>query len=148
MHDLGWRDGENVHIDYRWTAGVNARFLTAAAELVGLKPNVILADATPSVTALAHKTQTIPIVFITVNDPIGSGFVQSLARPGGMITGFTNFAQRARHPYHGRVRSECHVEASMQSAQQGWSRHRPRCSPPCAPDSMTPVPSDTEGPAT
>src|SRR5262249_27708244 len=91
IQDLGWTEGGNVRIDYRWTAGILERFGTAAAELVALKPDVILADATPSVAALRMKTKTIPIVFVTVNDPIGSGFVESLARPGGTITGFTNF---------------------------------------------------------
>jgi putative ABC transport system substrate-binding protein len=91
LHELGWIDGANVRIDYRWTAGVIDRFLTAAAELVALKPDVLLADATPSVTALKNETAAIPIVFVTVNDPIGSGFVENLARPGGITTGFTNF---------------------------------------------------------
>ena len=91
LRELGWTDGGNVRIDYRWAAGVVDRFRTAAAELVVLKPDVILADATPSVAALQRETRTIPIVFVGVNDPIGSGFVQSLARPGGDITGFTNY---------------------------------------------------------
>jgi putative ABC transport system substrate-binding protein len=91
IQELGWTDGDNVRIDYRWTAGVLERFRTAAKELVALRPDVILADATPSVVALRGETQTVPIVFVNVNDPIGSGFVASLARPGGTITGFTNF---------------------------------------------------------
>src|SRR5262245_10611874 len=91
FQELGWTDGDNVRIDYRWTAGVLERFRTAAMELVALKPDVILADATPSVVALRGETQTIPIIFVNVNDPIGSGFVASLARPGGPITRFTNF---------------------------------------------------------
>jgi putative ABC transport system substrate-binding protein len=91
IQELGWTDGDNVRIDYRWTAGVLDRFRTAAAELIALKPDVILADATPSVAAVRGQSKTTPIVFVTVNDPIGSGFVESLARPGGNITGFTNF---------------------------------------------------------
>jgi len=94
IQELGWTEGNNVRIDYRWTAGILERFGTAAAELVALKPDVILADATPSVAALRMKTKTIPIVFVTVNDPIGSGFVESFPRPGGTITGFTNFFAR------------------------------------------------------
>ena len=91
IHELGWRDGDNVRIDYRWTAGIVERFRTGAKELVALRPDVILADATPSIAALRGETQTIPIVFVTVNDPLGSGFIASFARPGGTITGFTNF---------------------------------------------------------
>src|SRR2546423_12701847 len=66
IQELGWTDGDNVRIDYRWTAGVIERFRTAAKELVALKPDVILADATPSVAALRGETQTIPIVFMQV----------------------------------------------------------------------------------
>ena len=79
IHNLGWTDGDNVRIDYRWTAGVIDRFQTAAAELVALKPDVILADATPSVLALRRETQSIPIVSVTVNDPIGMGFVERIS---------------------------------------------------------------------
>jgi putative ABC transport system substrate-binding protein len=87
---LGWTEGDNVRIDYRWTAAVPDRFRTAALELVALRPDVILADATPSVAALRRETETVPIVFVTVTDPVSQGFVASLARPGGHITGFTN----------------------------------------------------------
>src|ERR1700681_2922227 len=87
---LGWVDGQNVRIDVRWTFGdvERARFL--ANELVGLKPDVILAGATPPTAALPHETRTIPIVFVLVSDPVGSGFGASLPRPGGNLTGFTN----------------------------------------------------------
>ena len=88
LQQLGWTDGDNLRIDYRWTAGIADRFLTAAVELVSLKPEVILADATPSVAALKRETQTIPIVFVNVTDPLAQGFIASLAHPGGNITGF------------------------------------------------------------
>ena len=91
LREHHWTDGDNLRIDYRWAAGVAGRFQTAAAELVALKPDVILADTTPGVAALKRETRTIPLVFVRVNDPIGSGFVQSLARPGANITGFTNY---------------------------------------------------------
>src|SRR5262245_20297135 len=91
LREHGWTDGDNLRIDYRWAAGVPERFQTAAAELVALKPDVILADTTPAVAALKRETRTNPLVFVRVNDPIGSGFVQSLARPGGNITGFTTY---------------------------------------------------------
>ena len=90
LQQLGWTDGDNLRIDYRWTVGIADRFRSAAAELVALKPDVLLADATPSVAALRRETQIIPIVFATVTDPVAQGFVASLAQPGNQITGFTN----------------------------------------------------------
>jgi putative tryptophan/tyrosine transport system substrate-binding protein len=91
LRELGWADGRNVLIDYRWAGGDKDRMRALAKELVGLQPHVILARSTPATAALKAETRTIPIVFTTVSDPIGSGFVASLAHPGGNITGFTNF---------------------------------------------------------
>jgi putative ABC transport system substrate-binding protein len=88
---LGWVDGDNVRIDYRWAAGHADRYVTAAKELVALKPDVVVAQNTPALQAFRRETQTIPIVFIAVTDPVGQGFLQSLARPAGNITGFTNY---------------------------------------------------------
>jgi putative ABC transport system substrate-binding protein len=91
LQQLGWSDGRNVRIDYRWAAGDAGRFRTYAEELLALGPDVILASATPSVQALQQATRTVPIVFAIVADPVGAGFVDSLARPGGNVTGFTPF---------------------------------------------------------
>jgi putative tryptophan/tyrosine transport system substrate-binding protein len=88
---LGWTDGKNIRIYYRFAAGNPALFKTYAAELVGLSPDVILGSVSPAVAALRQETPTIPIVFVLVADPVGLGFVQSLARPGGNITGFSAF---------------------------------------------------------
>ena len=88
---LGWVAGSNIRIDYRFAAGDPALFKTYAASLVGLMPDAILASATPGVAALRGQTRTIPIVFVYVADPVGQGFVQSLAHPGGNITGFSSF---------------------------------------------------------
>jgi putative ABC transport system substrate-binding protein len=87
---LGWVDGQNVRIDVRWTFGdvERARFL--ANELVAFKPDVIMSGATPPTAALQRETRTIPIVFVQVSDPVGSGFVANLPRPGGNLTGFIN----------------------------------------------------------
>jgi putative ABC transport system substrate-binding protein len=85
---LGWIDGRNIRIDYRWGAADIDRVRTLASELVGVRPDVLFASGTPAVTALRQATREIPIVFTTVTDPIGSGFVASLARPGGNVTGF------------------------------------------------------------
>jgi putative ABC transport system substrate-binding protein len=90
LSELGWSDGRNVRIDIRWAAGNVERMQTLAKELVDLRPDVILANTTPVTAALQRVTQTIPIVFVIVADPIGSGFVASLPRPGGNITGFVN----------------------------------------------------------
>jgi putative ABC transport system substrate-binding protein len=91
LQQLGWSDGRNVRIDYRWAAGDTGRFHRYAEELLALVPDVILASATPSVQALQQATRTVPIVFAIVADPVGAGFVDSLARPGGNVTGFTPF---------------------------------------------------------
>jgi putative tryptophan/tyrosine transport system substrate-binding protein len=91
LQELGWRDGRNVRIDYRWAAGDAARFHRYAQELLALAPDVILAGAGPSVVALQQTTHTVPIVFVGVADPVGAGFTESLARPGGNTTGFTVF---------------------------------------------------------
>jgi len=85
----GWSVGQNVRIEYRYAEGDSARMQALAQELVELKPECILGQSTPVTDALMRATRTIPIVFVAVSDPIGSGFVASMARPGGNITGFT-----------------------------------------------------------
>jgi putative tryptophan/tyrosine transport system substrate-binding protein len=90
LMELGWMSGRNVLIDYRWGAGEPALMKAFAKELVGLQPDVLLASTTPVAAALGHETGTIPIVFVVVSDPIGSGFIEGLARPGGNMTGFIN----------------------------------------------------------
>jgi putative ABC transport system substrate-binding protein len=91
LRALGWREGENLRVDWRWTGGDPTLFDRYAAELVGLGPNVLLAQSSPSVVALRQKTTTIPIVFTMVTDPVDQGFVENLAHPGGNITGFSDF---------------------------------------------------------
>jgi putative ABC transport system substrate-binding protein len=91
LQELGWVDGRNVRIEYRWTEGDPDRARRGAAELVALAPDVILAATTPGVTAVQQATRTVPIVFVTVLDPVGAGFVSTLARPGGNTTGFALF---------------------------------------------------------
>jgi putative ABC transport system substrate-binding protein len=91
LKDLGWIEGSNLRIDYRWGAGDTDNFRKYAQELVDAGPDVILATGTPVVDALQRVTRTVPIVFVTVIDPVGAGFVNSLAWPGGNITGFTLF---------------------------------------------------------
>jgi putative tryptophan/tyrosine transport system substrate-binding protein len=91
LQQLGWTDGRNVRIDTRWDVADADRARRYTAELVALAPDVILASAAPAVEALQQATRTVPIVFVNVVDPIGAGFVASLARPGGNATGFLFF---------------------------------------------------------
>jgi putative tryptophan/tyrosine transport system substrate-binding protein len=91
MQERGWSEGRNLQIDYRWAGADPARIRSYAAELAGEPPDVIIAIASPSVAALRQATKTIPIVFVGIGDPVGQGFVASLARPGGNVTGFTGY---------------------------------------------------------
>ena len=88
LAELGWTDGGNLHIIVRWAAGDVERMRMSAKELVGLQPDVILAHGTPATAAFQRETRSIPIIFAAVSDPVGEGFVASLPRPGGNITGF------------------------------------------------------------
>jgi ABC-type uncharacterized transport system substrate-binding protein len=90
LRALGWNEGRNVRIEYRWAGRDAARIQAFAKELVGLQPDVILARTTPVTATLLKETRAIPIVFAVVSDPVGDGLVTSLARPGGNVTGFTN----------------------------------------------------------
>jgi len=91
LQHLGWSDGRNVRFDIRWGEDDADRSRTYAQELVALAPDIFLANATVGVTALQHVTRTLPIVFASVIDPVGAGFVDSLSRPSGNITGFMTF---------------------------------------------------------
>jgi putative tryptophan/tyrosine transport system substrate-binding protein len=86
-----WIEGQNIQIDYRFASGAPERVKSAATELVNLKPDLIIANGRAILAALRDETKTIPIVFVLVPDPVADGFVSSLARPGGNITGITNF---------------------------------------------------------
>jgi putative ABC transport system substrate-binding protein len=91
LGELGWTAGRNVQIDYRWGAMDAERISKSAAELVALAPTVILASGTSTMVPLHRVTRTVPIVFTNLGDPVGGGFVESLARPGGNATGFMLF---------------------------------------------------------
>lgn len=90
LEQLGWTKGRNLKMEVRWAAGDVDQMRTFAKELVDLQPDVILAHTTPVTASLQLETRTIPIVFVTVSDPVGSGFVASLSRPTGNLTGFIN----------------------------------------------------------
>jgi putative ABC transport system substrate-binding protein len=90
LAELGWTDGRDMRMDIRWAAGNVERMRIFAKELIELQPDVMLSDGTPASAALQHETRTIPIVFAPVADPVGSGFVASLPRPSGNMTGFSD----------------------------------------------------------
>jgi putative ABC transport system substrate-binding protein len=91
LQELGWTDGRNLEIKYSWTGGAPDRVQSSAKELVERQCEVIVARSSLMVAALLKETQTIPIVFVVVLDPVGSGFIQSFARPGGNVTGFQSY---------------------------------------------------------
>src|SRR5262252_6648710 len=91
LQELGWIEGRNIRIDYRWGGGDLDRVRRYAAELVALAPDVILVGSGSALAALQNATRTVPIVFVSVTDPVGGGYVASLARPGANTTGFTLF---------------------------------------------------------
>src|SRR6266446_3385440 len=91
LHKLGWLEGSNLGIDYRWAPDDPVLVWKFAKELVELRPDVIVAHSSPVVANLLGQTRNIPIVFVSISDPIGEGFVASFARPSGNVTGFTNF---------------------------------------------------------
>ena len=91
LQTLGWIAGRNVHLDYRFGSADSELIQKYAAELVGMMPDVILANSPQVLRALSQRTSTIPIVFALIVDPVGEGFIKSLAQPGGNITGFTSF---------------------------------------------------------
>jgi putative ABC transport system substrate-binding protein len=90
LADLGWTDGRNVRMDFRWGVGDNNRIRALAQELVGLQPDIIATNGTPETVAVQRETRTIPIVFANVGDPVASGIVSRLDRPSGNITGFAS----------------------------------------------------------
>jgi putative ABC transport system substrate-binding protein len=91
LHELGWDEGRNIRFDYRFTGQVPERMRAGTDELIALTPDIIVVWANPAAAIVRNATQTIPIVFVVVSDPVGGGFVTNLARPGGNITGFQNF---------------------------------------------------------
>jgi putative tryptophan/tyrosine transport system substrate-binding protein len=90
LESAGWKAGQNIHVDYRWGMGDVARTRAAVAELLALNPDVVLANATTATKAFQQASAAVPVVFVGVSEPVAQGLVQSLARPGGNMTGFTN----------------------------------------------------------
>jgi ABC-type uncharacterized transport system substrate-binding protein len=91
LKELGWTEGRNVNIETRWGRGASGHMLSGAQELVALTPDLIVGSGGVTMQALLQATRSVPIVFLQVLDPVGAGYVLSMARPGGNVTGFTNF---------------------------------------------------------
>src|SRR4029079_17910295 len=91
LREAGWIEGRNIRIEFRWADGDAKRMQAYAEELVSLNPDALLCSSTPTLKALHQATSSVPIVFVTVSDPVGDGFVKSFQRPGGNVTGFSNF---------------------------------------------------------
>jgi putative tryptophan/tyrosine transport system substrate-binding protein len=91
LRQLGWTEGQNLRVDVRWNAGDAALARTYAAQLIGLMPDVILASSTTNLTVIQQATSTVPVVFVQVSDPVEQGFVASLTKPGGNLTGFSMY---------------------------------------------------------
>ena len=91
LRQLGWAEGQNLRVDIRWNAGDAALARTYAAQLIGLMPDVILASSTTNLTVIQQATSTVPVVFMQVSDPVAQGFVGSLTKPGGNLTGFSMY---------------------------------------------------------
>jgi len=90
LGELGWSEGYNIHVDYRWPGAALEQIRHSAKELVGLHPEVILSGGSPATAVLLEQTRTIPIIFANLVDPVGQGFVASFSKPGGNATGFVN----------------------------------------------------------
>src|SRR5262249_3521578 len=91
LRSLGWIEGENIRIDIRWNAGDAQLARIYAAQLIGLMPDAILAASTTNLTVIQQATSTVPVVFVQVSDPVAQGFVASVAKPGGNLTGFSMY---------------------------------------------------------
>jgi putative tryptophan/tyrosine transport system substrate-binding protein len=91
LREVGWTEGKNLRLDIRWNAGDAALARTYAAQLIGLMPDVILASSTTNLTVIQQATSTVPVVFVQVSDPVEQGFVASLTKPGGNLTGFSMY---------------------------------------------------------
>ena len=89
LRQLGWTEGQNLRVDVHWSAGDASLARTYAAQLIGLMPDVLIASTTINLTAIREATSTVPVVFVSVSDPVAQGFVASMGRPGGNLTGFS-----------------------------------------------------------
>ena len=131
LQELGWTDGRNVRIDTRWGSGDANRIRISVEELIALAPDVILAPGNTTMGPLLQATRTVPIVFTTLADPVGAGFVDSLARPGGNATGFIAFVWLEREMAGTAQADRAKPDASGDPSGSNHScRDRPVCRNP------------------
>jgi putative ABC transport system substrate-binding protein len=127
LHELGWKEEENLQILYRWNGGDAQRVNVLAAELVKLQPDVIVCQSNAAVRALQRETQTIPIIFLSIADPVGAGFVASLANPGGNVTGFTPYVKSLAGKWLELLKEiapkTLRVGVVQNPSNTGWSSH-------------------------
>ena len=127
LRKLGWRTGENVSIEYRFAAGDPNLVRSHSAELVAMKPDVILGDGTSATVSLREATRTIPVIFVQVTDPVGTGLVSSLARPGGNVTGIQHGWEVARHHSADKPGRETGRRALQSASRPIWKAVRASC---------------------
>jgi len=133
LQALGWSEGRNIQFIYRWSGGDVAHARQFAKELLDLRSDVILTNSTPVTVAVRDTTRTTPTVFVQVSDPVGAGVVQSLARPGGNLTGFTNFDPSTPSKWRNvslqtsRASHISSTQAQRLSCTRGQSRLLRRC---------------------
>ena len=137
LAELGWSEGRNLRIDSRWSTGERDQLRTFARELIDLKPDLIVGMTTPAVAALVQETQTIPILFVNIVDPLGRGLISNMARPGGNVTGFLNFefsmgggngsncSNRWPLPSNASRSSSTRTQRPSPAPSCGWQRPRP-----------------------
>jgi putative tryptophan/tyrosine transport system substrate-binding protein len=119
LEHLGWKEGGSVQIDYRFAPASPEQAQVFAKELVGLRPDVLVANSTPATFALMRETRNVPIVFVGVSDPLGSGFVASIARPGSNATGFRARISRIREPGADLEKKPCPAPVNCVSSKPG-----------------------------
>ncbi len=121
LEERRWIEGETIHLEYRFAAGDPNRAKTLARELVELRPDLLIVHTTPAMAAMQQATSTIPIVFVSITDPVAGGFVASLAHPGGNATGFTNYEQHARCM---RIWPPCTMRQRWRKSSPHWGANR------------------------
>jgi len=123
LQQSGWAVGQNVQIDYRWGDGKPATMRKYAAELIALAPDVVLASSSAALAPLLDATRTVPIVFAGVGDPVGAGYVESLARPGGNVTGVARLSESlCNRTCNCRTRSSCGRKRASSARARSYNR--------------------------
>src|SRR3954465_4570978 len=125
LQKLGWIEGRNIQVDFRYAADNPTRIRTLAVALLSLGPDLMVSNSNAVTTILQSEVHGIPLVFVSVSDPVGSGFVNALARPGGNVTGFANFQPSMGGEMAGEAAGDCSASrARWACATSGATQHR------------------------